>query len=56
VFITSKIDPGEQGYNETKRATARILQDLGTKYVDLMLVHWPGVLGEGDKIQKRWME
>ena len=41
IFITSKVDPA--GYNETLDAFAGILQSLQTDYVDLLLIHWPGI-------------
>ena len=41
IFITSKVDPS--GYNETLEAFAGILESLQTDYVDLLLMHWPGV-------------
>ncbi|CAD8048483.1 unnamed protein product [Paramecium sonneborni] len=44
-FITSKIAPQEQGYENTIQACKKILQDLDTKYLDLLLIHWPGALG-----------
>ncbi|WIA12687.1 hypothetical protein OEZ85_006328 [Tetradesmus obliquus] len=43
VFITSKVSPYEQGTGQATRACQQILQRLQTDYVDLMLVHWPGV-------------
>lgn len=45
VFVTSKIGPGgvpfALGFNETFAQAARILADLGSEYVDLLLVHEP---------------
>ena len=43
LFLTSKIPSYLQGYDETKKATAEALSDLKTDYLDLMLIHWPGV-------------
>lgn len=45
VFITSKIAPQEQGYQETIDACKKILTDLDTSYLDLLLIHWPGCAG-----------
>jgi len=42
VFITSKIAPREMGFQETLQATEKILKELDTHYIDLLLVHWPG--------------
>ncbi|CAK55890.1 unnamed protein product (macronuclear) [Paramecium tetraurelia] len=44
-FITSKIASSEQGYENTLKSCKKILQDLDTKYLDLLLIHWPGVAG-----------
>lgn len=43
VFITSKVSPYQQGTAKATAACADILQRLDTDYVDLMLIHWPGV-------------
>ncbi|CAK90783.1 unnamed protein product (macronuclear) [Paramecium tetraurelia] len=45
IFITSKIAPQEQGYENTINACKKILQDLDTTYLDLLLIHWPGSAG-----------
>ena len=45
VFVTSKIGPGgvpfALGFNETKIQAKQILADLGSSYVDLLLIHEP---------------
>ncbi|PNW85976.1 hypothetical protein CHLRE_03g201327v5 [Chlamydomonas reinhardtii] len=43
VFLTSKVSPYEQGAGRARQAVEGILERLGTDYVDLVLVHWPGV-------------
>ncbi len=40
-FITSKVWKTEMGYEETKEAFARTLDNLGTDYLDQYLIHWP---------------
>lgn len=40
-FITSKVWKEEMGYEETKKAFARTLENLKTDYLDLYLIHWP---------------
>lgn len=40
-FIASKVWKTEMGYEETKAAFARTLENLGTDYLDLYLIHWP---------------
>lgn len=43
LFITSKIAPWEQGYDQTIKACDKILKGLKTTYLDLLIIHWPGV-------------
>jgi len=43
LFITSKISPYQQGGERALQACHETLEKLGLDYVDLMLVHWPGV-------------
>ncbi|KAI7842709.1 hypothetical protein COHA_003640 [Chlorella ohadii] len=42
LFITSKVSPYQQGTEAATAACEASLRLLGT-YIDLMLVHWPGV-------------
>jgi methylglyoxal/glyoxal reductase len=41
VFITSKVDNSDQGYDSTLRAFDESLKNLGTDFLDLYLIHWP---------------
>ncbi|MDX1608568.1 MAG: aldo/keto reductase [Halofilum sp. (in: g-proteobacteria)] len=41
VFVTTKIWPDRFAPAEFARAVEESLQDLGTDYVDLLLLHWP---------------
>src|SRR5690606_38693375 len=41
LFLTTKIWASERGYEKTKQAIETSLQNLGTDYIDLMLIHWP---------------
>jgi diketogulonate reductase-like aldo/keto reductase len=41
IFITTKIDNCNQGYDETLRSYAQSLKDLQVDKVDLLLIHWP---------------
>jgi len=43
LFITSKISPYEQGYEKALAAGENILKRLDTEYLDLLIIHWPGV-------------
>lgn len=41
VFLTTKLKPSNAGANEVRTSTQNSLRDLGTEYVDLLLLHWP---------------
>jgi methylglyoxal/glyoxal reductase len=41
IFLTSKVNNPDQGYDSTLRAFERSLGNLRTEYIDLYLVHWP---------------
>lgn len=41
LFITTKIWPDDLAYNDVKRCADDSLRNLGTDYVDLLLIHWP---------------
>ncbi|XP_071547576.1 glyoxal reductase-like isoform X2 [Panulirus ornatus] len=43
VFITSKLSPGGQGQEGCQRALSLSLSNLKLDYLDLFLIHWPGV-------------
>ena len=43
IFMTSKVSL--VGYNETFTEMKQILSDLQMDYVDLLLIHWPGLRG-----------
>eukprot|EP00466_Bigelowiella_natans_P015180 jgi/Bigna1/126489/aug1.2_g1197 len=46
IFITSKIAPKEMKSFESVRAAVNgILTRIGTSYLDLCLLHWPGISG-----------
>jgi len=45
IFITSKVSPAEHGYKNVLDACAAVLKRLGTDYLDLYLIHWPGQSG-----------
>lgn len=52
IFVTSKISPDAMrgGANAVRESIEKSLADLGTGYIDLMLIHWP-VAG---KIRETW--
>jgi diketogulonate reductase-like aldo/keto reductase len=41
IFITTKVNNSDQGYDSTLRACEVSMKKLGTDYLDLYLVHWP---------------
>jgi len=41
IFITTKIDNCNQGYDKTLHSYEKSLKDLGLEKVDLLLIHWP---------------
>ncbi len=43
LFITSKIWNTDHGYTNVFRVYDRILNELETEYLDLFLIHWPGL-------------
>ena len=43
VYITTKISPYEHGAAPAAAACEALLQRLDLEYVDLVLIHWPGV-------------
>ncbi|XP_045137471.1 glyoxal reductase-like isoform X2 [Portunus trituberculatus] len=43
IFITSKLDPSDQGSERCQQAVDNSLTALQVDYLDLFLIHWPGV-------------
>ncbi|KAK2564830.1 Glyoxal reductase, partial [Acropora cervicornis] len=43
VFITSKLSPRDHGFDSAEKACLNSVEALGCKYLDLYLIHWPGV-------------
>lgn len=41
IFITSKVWKDSMGYENTMKSFNKTLEDLGQKYIDLFLIHWP---------------
>lgn len=41
IFLTTKLDNKEHGYDRTKKAIDESLRKLDTPYIDLLLIHWP---------------
>ncbi|KAL1462455.1 hypothetical protein WDU94_014289 [Cyamophila willieti] len=46
IFITSKLAPQNNGNpDQVQSLVTNTLNDLGTDYLDLFLIHWPGTFG-----------
>lgn len=52
VFLTSKLNNPDHGYDATRRAFERTVKNLGTEYLDLYLIHWPNPI----KFRSNWQE
>ncbi len=50
LFIASKIWKSEMGYRETHEAFSRMLDELGTDYLDVLFIHWP----RPDVVRQDW--
>ena len=58
VFITTKLENDDHGYDQTLRACEISLGNLGVDYLDLYLIHWPveGLRGETWRAMERLYE
>ncbi|RZF37821.1 hypothetical protein LSTR_LSTR007183 [Laodelphax striatellus] len=45
IFLTTKLSPADQGEKAAEFAVRQSLKNLDTPYLDLYLIHWPGVSG-----------
>ena len=43
IFLTTKIQNSNQGYDSSKNSFYESLKYLQTKYIDLLLIHWPDI-------------
>lgn len=52
IFLTTKLDNPNHGYEKTRETFLHSLQELQTDYVDLFLIHWPNPL----HFRENWKE
>jgi diketogulonate reductase-like aldo/keto reductase len=52
IFITSKLNNANHGYDLTVKTIESSLEELDTDYIDLYLIHWPNP----KKFRDRWKE
>ncbi len=52
IFIASKVWKADLGYESTIESLNRSLENLGTDYLDVYLIHWP----RPDLVRKDWKE
>lgn len=45
IFLTSKLGPKDHGCGKCREACLRSITNLGCEYLDMFLIHWPGVQG-----------
>lgn len=53
IFVTTKLNNPDHGYDKTVQAFNSSLEKLGMDYVDLYLIHWPNPLGFRDNWKKK---
>ena len=59
IFITTKIHPRDLGKTATPAAVQRSLEDLGTTYLDMVLLHYPECWGDlcgGEEPEGTWKD
>ncbi|KAI5171730.1 hypothetical protein NEFER03_1035 [Nematocida sp. LUAm3] len=43
IWITTKVSTSSQGYEQAKASVLKSLSDMEQDYLDMVLIHWPGV-------------
>lgn len=49
IFLTTKLWNTKHNPDDVEKALDTSLRDLGTDYVDLLLIHWPVAFARGDE-------
>ena len=52
LWVTSKLTGNDHGYENTKKAIDKSLNNLGLDYLDLFLIHWPNPIAYRDSWEK----
>ena len=52
LFVTSKLNNTEHGYEKTMAAFEGTMEKLGLEYLDLFLIHWPNPIAFRDHWQE----
>ncbi len=52
IFVTSKLDNSDHGYEATVKAFEKTMKELDMDYLDLYLIHWPNPI----KFRNHWKE
>jgi diketogulonate reductase-like aldo/keto reductase len=50
MFLTTKVPSDAMTYKDAKKCIEKSLKDLGTSYIDLFLIHWPGAKSVEDRL------
>ncbi|KAI5192335.1 hypothetical protein NECID01_1901 [Nematocida sp. AWRm77] len=45
IFLTTKVATANQGYDKAKASVLDSMKAMGQEYLNLVLIHWPGVSG-----------
>lgn len=52
LWVTSKLTGNDHGYENTKKAIDKSLNNLGLDYLDMFLIHWPNPIAYRDSWEK----
>jgi diketogulonate reductase-like aldo/keto reductase len=54
IFLTTKVGPDMHGKSNAIKSCITSLTNLNTEYIDLLIIHWPGVYGKGNPAEQRY--